>query len=246
MPEVPLKGQIALITGAGSGIGKAIATILAGQGVNLVLNGRNHQKLTETAETIKQSHPGVEILLAPGDVTQSSKAESLITQTIDAFGRLDILINNAGISGKIALLQEISVEEIDRTLATNLNAPIYLMRSAIPVMVRQQQGVIININSIAGKTAFPYWSVYDASKFGLRAMTEAVAEEQRTNNIKVIGIYPGAVDTPIWQGIELDSPPDPKGMLTSESIANAVLFALHQPSGTYVSEVSVSPLQPAL
>ena len=113
-------------------------------------------------------------------------------------------------------------------------------------MVAQQGGIIVNMNSIAGKTAYPYWSIYDASKFGLDAITTAVREEQRRNNIKVIGIYPGTVDTPIWETIEMGSEPDRSGMLHADDIANAIVYALQQPNKTLVEEITLAPLNPAL
>jgi NADP-dependent 3-hydroxy acid dehydrogenase YdfG len=113
-------------------------------------------------------------------------------------------------------------------------------------MIQQHGGTIININSIAGKTAYPYWSIYDASKFGLHAITQAVAEEQRHNNIKVVGIYPGAVATPIWEGLEPGHEPDPNGMLDAETIAESVIYILKQPRKAFISDITLSPLQPVL
>jgi len=133
------------------------------------------------------------------------------------------------VAGKIALLQEISVEEIDRVIDTNLKGAMYWMRAVLPAMVHQHSGAIVNVNSVAGKTAYPYWSVYDASKFGLDAVTTAVREEQRSNNIKLISIHPGAVDTPIWNTINLDHEPNHDGMLDANTVAEAILYALTQP-----------------
>lgn len=241
-----LAGQVAIVTGASSGIGQVIAEALAARGMRLVLAARRHDKLEALAKILKDRHPALEVRVSPTDVSMAAQVENLVRHTVEAFGRIDVLINNAGVASKIALLQEIPLEEIDRTIDINLKGPIYLMRAALPYMVRQQGGVIVNINSVAGKTAFPYWSVYDASKFGLHAITAAVAEEQRQNNIKVIGIYPGAVDTPIWNTIELNHEPEREGMLDPETIAEAVLYALDQPAKVLVSDITLSPLKPAL
>jgi NADP-dependent 3-hydroxy acid dehydrogenase YdfG len=165
---------------------------------------------------------------------------------------MDILINNAGIGGKMTLLHEIPSQEIDDLIDTNLKAPFYLMHAALPVMINaldkhpDSLKTIININSVAGKTAYPYWSLYDASKFGLRAITEAVAEEQRENGIRVCGIYPGAVDTPIWDKIDMGQTPDTHHMLNPQDIVDAVLFMLLQPTYAFCSELVIKPTRSVL
>lgn len=242
----PLTGQVAIITGASQGIGDAIAHQLAQLGAHLVLSARNTEKLNALADKLKQTAPGVKTLVVPCDVRNAAQVQHLIDETKKAFGKIDILINNAGVAPHVGLLQECSVEEIDRTIDTNLKGAIYAMRAVIPVMVEQHSGTIINVNSVAGKTAYPYWGIYDASKFGLRAITEAVAEEQRTNNIKVIGIYPGPVDTPIWEGLHLDHEPKREGMLTVEQVADSVTFILRQPAKVFIKELDISPLQPTV
>lgn len=241
-----LKGQVALITGAGRGIGRAIAEQLAEEGCHLVLTARSAEQLILLAETIKQKHPELTVLVLPGDVQQSKHCLSLVEQTITHFGQLDILINNAGIAGKTGLLNEVPVSQIEAMVATNLIAPLVLSRYALEVMVPQSNGVIININSIAGKTAFPYWAVYVATKAGLKAATEAMAEEQRRNGIKILGVYPGAVATDIWDAAELASAPDKEGMLQAAQIAGAVVYALKQPPHVFVSDITLQPTNPAL
>lgn len=243
---ISLTGQVALITGAGRGIGGKVAHALAAEGVNLVLAARTVSRLDELKNEILAAYPQVRVVTVPSDVTDHVQALNLVETAQREFGRLDILINNAGIAGKIALLQEIPIEEIDKTLDTNLKAPIYLMKYALPGMIERQSGTIININSVAGKTAFPYWSIYDASKFGLHAITVAVGEEQSANNIKVVGIYPGAVDTPIWESVELNHEPKREGMLDPESVAESIMYVLKQPGKVYIPEITLKPLQPAL
>jgi NADP-dependent 3-hydroxy acid dehydrogenase YdfG len=242
----PLSGQVAIVTGASQGIGAIIARHLAAEGIHLVLTSRTTAKLEALKTEIQAQYPTVDVLLVTADVSQAAQAKAVVDKTVAHFGRVDILINNAGVACKISLLQETSLEDIDRTIDINLKGPIYLMKFVLPEMVSRQQGTIININSVAGKTAYPYWSIYDASKFGLRAITDAVAEEQAPNNIKVVGIYPGAVDTPIWDGIELDHAPKREGMLDAETIAESVLYILRQPGKVFIPEITLKPLQPAL
>jgi NADP-dependent 3-hydroxy acid dehydrogenase YdfG len=245
MDRQTLSGKVAIITGATKGIGLAIAQRFAQEKINLVLNARTQSDLEALAADLEKQY-SIKTAIVAGSVGQAAIAKKLVDDAVEVFGRIDILINNAGIAGKIALLHEVPIEEIDETIDTNLKGPIYLMKYALPVMVHQHSGTIINLNSVAGKTAFPYWSVYDASKFGLRAITEAVAEEQRTNHIRVIGIYPGAVDTPLWEGIEINHEPNRAGMLKSETIADTILFALQQPEEILMREIELVPLIPAL
>ncbi len=241
-----LQGQVAIITGASQGIGQAIAHHLAPLGVHLVLCARNVQKLATLSQELAVLHPNVQTLPLACDVRDAGQVQRVIEEAQKAFGQIDILINNAGVAAKVGLLQETSIEEIDRTIDTNLKGAIYFMRAVLPVMVQQGGGIILNINSIAGKTAYPFWSVYDASKFGLHAMTEAVAEEQRSNNIKVIGVYPGAVDTAIWQGMHLDQEPKREGMLDPEHIAEAIVYVLNQPQKVFIKDLTIAPLKPVV
>ena len=240
-----LHGKIAIITGASQGIGAATALVLAGLGVNLILSARNEQKLVALKEKIQKSYK-IEVLVAPADTRNAADVQHVVDEAIKQFGRIDILVNNAGVAGKIALFQEIPVDEIDRVIDTNLKGALYWMHAVLPVMIHQHAGAIININSIAGKTAYPYWSVYDASKFGLSAVTTAVREEQRGNNIKLIGIYPGAVDTPLWNAVDPDHAPDHAGMMDAQTIADAVVYALSQPDKVLVEEIILTPQKPSL
>lgn len=237
---------VALVTGASRGIGAAVARMLGKKGYNLILTARTIDALEALAEEIRGQFPQVQVLVKPADVTDTPALERLVEESVAAMGRIDVLINNAGIAYKIGLLQEMSMEDIDRTLDVNLKAPIHLMKYVLPHMVGQQSGTIININSVAGKTAYPYWAVYDASKFGLHAMTQAVGEEQRSNNIRVVGIYPGAVATDIWDTVDLESAPNRGNMLQPTDVAQAISYILDQPMSVYIPEVMVTPLQPAL
>jgi NADP-dependent 3-hydroxy acid dehydrogenase YdfG len=246
MPEnqkPSLQGQVAIITGASQGIGQAIARHLAPLGIHLALCARNIQKLTELSRELAVKHPDIQTLPLPCDVRDPAQVEYAVTEAKNRLGKVNILINNAGVAAKIGLLQEMSVAEIDRTIDTNLKGSIYFMRMVLPLMVQQNGGIILNINSIAGKTAYPFWSVYDASKFGLHAITEAVAEEQRGNNIKVIGVYPGAVDTAIWQGLQMDDGPRKEGMLDPEHVAEAIVYILNQPQNVFIRDLTIAPLK---
>jgi NADP-dependent 3-hydroxy acid dehydrogenase YdfG len=139
-----------------------------------------------------------------------------------------------------------TMESIDTIVDTNLKAPLFWMKAVIPLMVNQSSGTIVNISSVAGKTAFPYWSVYCATKFGLTAATESVKEEQRHNGIRVVAIHPGAVNTPLWTLIEPGLSLNRNNMLSPDDVAQAVLFALDQPDHVLVEDIQLTPLKPAL
>ena len=246
MPIDDLKSQVAIITGASSGLGEDMAMALSKEGISVVLVARRLEKLQALAQRILERDPETKTLVIQADVSKATECERVIQQTLNQFGKLDILINNAGMAPKISLLQETSIEQIDQTIDLNLKGAIYLMKYALGPMVSQQSGTIININSVAGKTAYPYWSVYDASKFGLRAITEAVAEEQASNNIKVVGIYPGAVRTPIWDGLDLSQAPNEEAMLDASQVSEAVLYILKQTQKVFIPELTIKPLHPVL
>ena len=245
-PQDSTTPAVALITGASQGIGQAIALRLAAQGIHLMLCARNVEKLNALQAQIQAAYPTIVCHTRPCDVQHAAQVQDVVDDTLNTLGRVDILINNAGVAPRIGLFQESSIADIDRTIDTNLKGCMYSMHAVIPHMVQQEGGIIININSVAGKTAYPFWSVYDASKFGLHALTEAVAEEQRSNNIKVIGIYPGAVDTPIWDGLQLENEPRREGMLDPDDVADAVIYALNQPSKVFIKEIVLGPLKPAV
>jgi len=236
-----MQQHVALITGASQGIGESVARALAKAGVSLMLCARNESKLTELGDNLAAEYPEVKVRVAALDVRRASDVEQVVSCVDKEFGRIDVLVNNAGVVGHVGPLQHSSIEDLDRVIDTNLKGAMYLMKYVLPIMERQGSGAIVNVNSIAGKTAYPEWSAYAASKFGLRAVTLSVSEEQRENNVRVIGIYPGAVKTPIWNTFTVDSEPREEEMLQPEMVADAVLFAIQQPEKSFVSEITITP-----
>lgn len=241
-----MAGQVAFITGASQGLGVAIAHRLASLGIHLALCARSEAKLNQLKADLRSAYPNLPVHVVVCDVQRAEQVEFAVQQTQQVLGRLDILINNAGVAPTIGLLQELSVADIDRTIDTNLKGAIYAMRAVLPAMVQRQSGFIININSIAGKTAYPFWGVYDASKFGMHAITQAVAAEQRSNGIKVAGIYPGAVDTPIWDSSAIEKDLRRDGMLEPDDVADAVAFLLTRSGKNFISELTLEPLNPVV
>jgi NADP-dependent 3-hydroxy acid dehydrogenase YdfG len=242
MLPLPTTAPVALITGASKGLGLAIANAMAAQGYSLGLVGRQLATLDPLVQTLAAQYPQQQFTALVADLSQpQASCGPLVAQAMTQLGHINVLVNNAGVAGRISLLTEMDDADIANTLQTNLLAPVLLTRHVLPHMVQQGGGTVVNISSVAGKTAFPYWSVYVASKFGLSALTEAVGEEQRSNGIRVVAIHPGAVDTPIWDGIDANA--QRANMLQPETIANAVLFALNQPDGAWVSDITVKPLR---
>lgn len=243
----PYQGTTLLITGAGSGIGKAVAERFYAQGASVILNGRNEEKLTKLSQHLQSTYeqaPG-QVSELPADISDSKAACTLVQEAVKRLGHIDVLVNNAGVSGKVALVQEVSEAEIHHTLGINLKGALFMMQHTLQyAMVPASSGLIININSIVGKTPFPFWSIYDASKAGLKAASDAIADEQRSNGIRVASIYPGAVDTPLWEQIEPQHRLNPKGMVPAESIADAVEFMVNQPAHVLVNDMTLTPLNP--
>ncbi|MFN9691691.1 MAG: SDR family oxidoreductase [Vampirovibrionales bacterium] len=240
--SVHLKNKVILITGASSGIGKAIAETLDAYSPRLVLVARRGDALRALADSLQS-----ESLVIASDLLETTTLESLVAQAVDRFGRLDVLINNAGVGGKVGLLPELPDAQIHQMINLNLTVPILLSKYAVAQFTQQGEGgTVLNINSIAGKWAFPYWSVYDASKAGLKAFSEALSEEQRSNKTRIISIYPGACATDIWDSVDFAQAPDASGMLAPQQVADAVVYALNQPQALLISDITLMPTQALL
>jgi NAD(P)-dependent dehydrogenase (short-subunit alcohol dehydrogenase family) len=238
MPKVsqnPLRGQVAIITGAGRGIGAAVACELAGLGAVAMLCGRSPHPLENTAAVIAKS--GGQAQVAECDVTDLSSVESVAARVKRDFGRADILVNNAGVGSFAAPLHQTSPESWEQVLNTNLRGVYYCIRSFAPMMIAARGGHIVNISSLAGKNALPIGAAYAASKWGLNGLTYSVAEELRSHNIRVSVICPGSVRTEF-------SPhegKDPKKMLQPEDVAHIVAMLVTQAPQSFVSEVLLRP-----
>lgn len=233
----PLAGQVAVITGAGRGIGAAIARQLAGLGTTAVLCGRTQSTLDETARTILDAGGKTEVI--PCDVTVLHQLEYAAARVDSTFGRVDILVNNAGVSGSNDALHNLLPEEWDRILNTNLRGVYYAIRAFAPLMIREYGGHIINISSLAGKNALPKGAAYAASKWGLNGLTYSVAEELRSQNVRVSVICPGSVDTEFSP----HAGKDPNKMLQADDIAHAVVALVTQAPQSFISEILVRPTQ---
>jgi NAD(P)-dependent dehydrogenase (short-subunit alcohol dehydrogenase family) len=201
----PLSEQVILITGASTGIGAALAQLLASQslGIRLVLAARNQAKLEEVATYCRKA--GADVLVIPTDISQVEQAKALASKTIDHFGRVDALVNNAGY-GQMGPVELIPFEAVQRQFQVNLLGPLALIQALIPVMRDQGGGRIVNISSLGGRLAFPFGGLYSSSKFALEGISDALRMELAPFNIKVSVIEPGPVSTDFFavaaQGVE--------------------------------------------
>ena len=185
----PLSHQVAVVTGAGRGIGAASARILAAMGAKAVLCGRTRPGLEATAAAISSARGEAEV--AECDVTDWGSVEALAERAERTLGRIDILVNNAGIGGFGGPLHQLEPAAWEKILNTNLRGVYYMIRSLAPLMIRGKGGHIINISSLAGKNALPNGAAYAASKWGLNGLSYSVAEELRAHGIRVLGDLPG-------------------------------------------------------
>jgi 3-oxoacyl-[acyl-carrier protein] reductase len=235
--NAPLAEQVAVITGAGRGIGAAIATVLAGMGARVVVCGRSRDTLERTAAEIADQSGQSSIVEC--DVCDLRSVESLAERVARTFGRVDILVNNAGIGGVAGPLHQLPPDVWERVMNTNLRGVYYCIRSLAPLMIRGGSGHIINISSLAGKNALPNGAAYSASKWGLNGLSYSVAEELRVHNIRVSVICPGSVHT------EFSPHPgkNAEKMLQPGDVAHAVAMIVTQAPQSFASEILLRPTQ---
>ena len=233
--------KTAIITGAGTGIGRAIAVAFSGAGMNCVLAGRRAGPLEETAEAMCDSR--TDTLCVTADVTCRDSVSALADRTIERFGRIDILVNNAGINTLKRGLRDISDEDWDRVVDINLTGAFNAFRAVMPHMENQGDGLVINISSMAGKRSGMIAGVaYCASKFGMAALNQSINAEFRETGIRACCIFPGEVDTPI-----LDLRPNPvsdekrAAALPPEDVAAAALMVAQLPGRAIVEEITIFP-----
>lgn len=235
MGEPDLSGQVAVVTGAGRGIGAAIAKELATLGVTVVLSGRTEKTLRETASRIAANGGKAEALEC--DVCDLGSVEALAATVEERFRRIDILVNNAGIGSFAGPLHELTPQAWEKVLNTNLRGVFYSIRAFAPRMIRAESGHIINISSLAGKNALPNGAAYAASKWGLNGLTYSVAEELRAHNIRVSVVCPGSVDTELSP----HTGKNPSKMLKPEDVAHVIAMLVTQAPQSFSSEVLIRP-----
>jgi len=232
-----LKDQVAIVTGAGRGIGRAVALAFAREGAAVALAARTTSELEAVAAQIK-SRAG-RALVVPTDVTREASVAALVEQVLEDFKRADILVTAAGVA-TFASLVDTKTEEWDRMLAVNLRGVFLACRAVLPPMMRQRRGTIINIVSIAAKRAIPGNAAYAASKHAVLGLTQVLAEEMRPHGVRVGALCPGAVDTSLWDGVP--KPPERSRMLRPEDVAEAALLMASLPPGASLEDLTLLPI----
>ncbi|MDQ3227324.1 MAG: SDR family oxidoreductase [Chloroflexota bacterium] len=243
MTERDLAGTVAVITGAGSGVGRAVAMALATTGGIPVLVGRTREPLAETAAFV--SNGGGQSLVLPADVTDEAAVDAVFARVAGELGRIDTAILAAGI-GRYGPIESFTRTDWDETLATNLTAPFLCARAAIPHLRNRGGGAIVAVSSGAGKQGYPQLGAYSASKFGLMGLMQGLAAEVAVDGIKVSTVVPGSILTPfggrsVEEKREAMANDPGKKYLEAEDVAAAILFLLRQPPHAWTQELNLWP-----
>jgi 3-oxoacyl-[acyl-carrier protein] reductase len=231
-----LKNGTAVVTGASKGIGRAIAEALAKEGMRLVIGARSAGPLQETARAL-----GGEVETVAGDVGDEAVAARLVETSVRRFGRLDLVVNNAGI-GHHGRLEDMDPAEFDRVYRTNVRGPFLLMKAAIPVMRRQQGGTLVTLASLAGKNPVPNRAAYAASKWAMIGLSRSVLQEVRKDGIRVIILEPGSTLTEF--GHDAAKMAQAEKLVRPEDVASVLVSALKLPARATVSEIEIRPTDP--
>lgn len=233
-----IDGKIILVTGGARGLGEAICRELSAAGAHVLLADIRMDLAEQAAQQMRSNGGKVDPVQL--DLTDDHQIQAAVEQIKQQYGRIDVLINNAGID-KTVSIEEMTVEDWDCILAVNLRAPFLLARQVLPIMRQQGRGYIINVSSTAAKRAWPNASAYHASKWGLLGFSHALLTEARPHNIKVTALIPGGMRTPFlldrFPEIDINTLQDPK------NVAETIRFLLSMPEETVIPEMLVLPMQ---
>lgn len=238
-----LNGEVALVTGASRGIGKAVAERLAAQGADVVITGRTSKDLESLSQSISKS--GRKVLVAPGDASSESDVIRTVQRAKDAFGKIDILVNNVGI-GFYKPFVNTSAEEYDAMVGANLKSTFLFTRHVAPIMIERHYGQIITISSGSGKAGYAGEALYCGTKFAEMGLMESLDRELQQHNIKVSVVCPGGVNTyfALGAGRNKDDPAL-ADYLDAEQVAEAVNFVAAQPWKSMITELDLRPVTEA-
>ncbi|MFQ3284083.1 SDR family oxidoreductase [Natronomonas sp.] len=238
-----LSDSVAIVTGASSGIGEATAEVLATEGASVVIAARRVEKLEALADRITTS--GGDALVVETDVTEEADINNLVETTMDEYGRVDVLVNNAGVM-LLEPLERADRSNLRQMVEVNLMGLMNLTHAVVPIMQQQDSGHVVNVSSVAGRETMVSGSGYNATKFGVNAFTDAIRQELSPQDIRTTIIEPGAVDTELPTHIpdeqlleqlaEMDVP-----TLAPEDIARGIVYATNQPKHVDVNELMIRP-----
>ena len=230
--SIDLENKVVILTGAGGGIGRAIAVKLASEKLRIVLlGGNNITKLNDTAHLVEKYSS---CMVLPGDLTSEDFIDQSVRQVAEHWGGADILINNAGVTQNTAF-EDVSLAEFDRIMAINVRAPFMLTQKVLPMLRKSPAAGIINIASVVSHSGYPLQSIYSASKHALLGMTKSIAREYYKENIRVHAISPGGVYTDM---VKISRPDlSPEGMIMPEDIADTVWFLLANRTNAVIDEI---------
>lgn len=244
MENEGIAGKVVVITGASSGLGEAAARLLAARGAAVVLGARRVDRIQALADELAAA--GGKALAVETDVTDRAQVRRLVDAAVEAFGRVDVIINNAGLMPQ-SLLEKLKVDEWERMVDVNLKGVLYGIAAALPHMIRQRSGHVINVSSVAGHKVGPGSAVYAATKHAVRALSEGLRQEMTPHGIRSTIISPGAVVTELPSTI---TDPDALGRveklyadvgIPADSFARAVAFAIAQPEEVDINEILFRP-----
>jgi NADP-dependent 3-hydroxy acid dehydrogenase YdfG len=239
-----IQGKVIVITGASSGLGEATARRLSAEGATVVLGARRADRLQRLTKEFEAK--GGKSLAVTVDVTDKTQVKKLVDSAVESFGRIDVLINNAGVM-PLSPLEKLKVDEWDHMIDVNIKGVLYGIAAALPHMKRQKAGHIINVSSVAGHKVGPTFAVYSATKHAVRTLSEGLRMEVKPYNIRTTIISPGAVATELLDGI---SDPETaaanrayvaKVAVPADSFARAVAFAISQPADLDINEILFRP-----
>ena len=239
-----IEGKVVVITGASSGLGEATARLLSAQDASVVLGARRIDRLRVLADEL--SRRGGKALAVPTDVIQCDQVKRLVDAAVQTYGRIDVMINNAGLMPQ-ALLERLKIDEWNQMIDVNIKGVLYGIAAALPHMKQQKAGHFINVSSVAGHRVGPGFAVYAATKYAVRALSEGLRQEVKPYNIRTTVISPGAVATELP-----NTATDPQAAerirkfyaevaIPAESFAQAVAFAMSQPEEVDVNEILFRP-----
>lgn len=234
------KGKNILVIGGGSGMGASTSLLLAEKGAKVVIAGRTEATLSRVAQAAPKTMP---VLAQTVDVSSRESLDRLFTWFDDSVGKLDVLVNAAGINIPNRSFNQLSNEDWDQVLRTNLTGAFDVMRLALNRMRPRKDGLIIQVNSISGKRAHPLGgAAYNSSKFGMTALGSCVGEEERKNGIRITNLFPGEVNTPILDKRPIPPPEEHRAqILQPEDIAQAILLLVELPTRAHVPELIIKP-----